>query len=478
MRLRPLAAIAIVVLGTTAVTVGTWAWYVSNKDHNRVQAQSNATQITATISETLAEYADQTLSTAALFSQPVLPSHAAFQSYVREVDVYEHYRALQGLGFVSWVGLSALPAFVAQARADGLPDFTVAPAGTRAVYCVASYVAESGVQAPIPLTGYDLCTIPTLSAQLALATSSGQEQVVLEDTLAPAPAYRGNFVLVSPVYSGHPTTVAARQAQLVGWVAALVDGHELLSALGPSEANTSLELFTAPTPDPRQLVVASPAGTKVSTPGALVEHFTEGGPWTLLVRPLAGAPGPGNPLVAPAVVFMMALLFNLAMAGFVWDLGRGRSRAVHSFVESERRFQFMASCTPVGILEMDGAGTTQYFNPRLQEIAGVDASFLETQGWLACVHPDDRAQVGSLARSVWRRRADVTASFRLLRPDGGVRHVRALASPVVTGSGSPDRYVVTLQDVTDEVAATEALAFQAMHDNLTGLANRALFLDQ
>ena len=51
---------------------------------------------------------------------------------------------------MSWVGASALPAFVAQARADGLPDFSVAPAGTRPVYCVASYVAESGLQRTHP----------------------------------------------------------------------------------------------------------------------------------------------------------------------------------------------------------------------------------------------------------------------------------------------------------------------------------------
>jgi len=108
----------------------------------------------------------------------------------------------------------------------------------------------------------------------------------------------------------------------------------------------------------------------------------------------------------------------------------------------------------------------------------VDAEFLRDHGWLACVHGDDRARVAALARSVWQTRRDVNASFRLVRPAGDVRHVRALAAPVRAGTDAPQRYVATVQDVTDEVAANEALAFQAMHDHLTGLPNRALFLDR
>ena len=479
MRLWQVAALAILVLGTVAITTGTWFWFQSNKDRNQIESRTTANQVAVATRKTLDGYADQIAGTGALFSQPGLLNHAQFHAYLKQLDVYSRYQGLYGLGFVARVDRAALPAFVAQARADGLPDFSVAPAGDRPSYCVASFVDANDLKAPFPLTGYDICTLPQLAATLSAAERQGTEQAVPESTFGPAAAYRGNFILVSPVYHGEPTSAADRQAQLVGWVAALVDGRQMLKvALGSTASHLGVELFTGPTAGPHDLVASSPSGLHPLAQGTQQVHFPDGGLWTVRVRTLPGAPGPANPLLAPGLVFMMAMLLNVAVAAFVWDLGRGRLRATRSFQESERRFQSMAACSPVGILEMTGDGTTKYFNPRLREIAGVDEGFLEERGWLACIHPEDRSAVAALARATWSSRQDVGTNFRILQPSGDIRHVRVLAAPVTAWEGEAPRYVASVQDVTEEVAATEALAFQAMHDHLTGLPNRALFLDR
>jgi len=477
-RMWQLSAVLILVAGSAAVTGGSWVWYTSNQQHNRMQSRSGADQIAATIREALDGYANQTASTGALFSQPDPLDHTAFAAYLGQLGVWARYPGLRGLGFISWVANDALPGFVAQARGDGLGGFTVSPAGSRPDYCVASYVAVSDLTTSFPLLGYDLCTVPGLTASLQLAVVTGKEQVVLEDALASGAEYRGNFVLISPVYRGTPTTASERQAQLLGWVATLVGGTQLLDDLGPAATNLRLALYSGTTLMRRDLVVAVRAEGGGLGSDAEVEHFTQGSAWTLVVRSLPGAPGPANPLLAPGVVFLMGLLLNFGMAAFVWDLGRGRLRAVRSLLQSERRFQSMASCSPVGILEIADDGVTRYFNPRLQEIAGVGDDFFDRHHWLECVHPEDRARAAALARGAWRSGEDVATRFRLLRPDGAVRHVRVLAAPLTAPGGTPRRFVATVQDVSDEVVATEALAFQALHDHLTGLPNRALFLDR
>ena len=52
------------------------------------------------------------------------------------------------------------------------------------------------------------------------------------------------------------------------------------------------------------------------------------------------------------------------------------------------------------------------------------------------------------------------------------------ARPVVGSDGEVIRLVGTLTDVTEIKTAEERLLHDAVHDNLTGLPNRELFLDR
>lgn len=59
----------------------------------------------------------------------------------------------------------------------------------------------------------------------------------------------------------------------------------------------------------------------------------------------------------------------------------------------------------------------------------------------------------------------------------GRRRVRVNAEPVVDDRGQLAGAVLVMRDVTRERTAEEMLAFQAMHDKVTGLPNRVLFVD-
>ncbi|MFD2648670.1 putative bifunctional diguanylate cyclase/phosphodiesterase [Devosia albogilva] len=99
--------------------------------------------------------------------------------------------------------------------------------------------------------------------------------------------------------------------------------------------------------------------------------------------------------------------------------------------------------------------------------------------WLDRVHPDDRDRFRTAFDTlVELRRGKVSADMRIASSDGTYRTFRMRVKPVLGGGGQVNRIVGTLQDVTEDRAARERLLHDAVHDSLTGLPNRQLFLDR
>jgi diguanylate cyclase (GGDEF)-like protein/PAS domain S-box-containing protein len=67
---------------------------------------------------------------------------------------------------------------------------------------------------------------------------------------------------------------------------------------------------------------------------------------------------------------------------------------------------------------------------------------------------------------------------RYLRKDGRIIYVEVSRSPARDAQGKTLYFVISERDITEERALTARLSHQALHDPLTGLANRALFLDR
>ena len=133
------------------------------------------------------------------------------------------------------------------------------------------------------------------------------------------------------------------------------------------------------------------------------------------------------------------------------------------------------------IWDWDVSTDKVYTSPETEHALSLKRGALEGPAaqWLDVLHPLDRDRFrASLDGVVEQRRGRLTQDFRLRAADGHYVWFSLKARPVVGSDGEVVRLVGTLTDVTEFKNAEERLLFDAVHDNLTGLPNRELFLDR
>src|SRR6266699_4531408 len=76
------------------------------------------------------------------------------------------------------------------------------------------------------------------------------------------------------------------------------------------------------------------------------------------------------------------------------------------------------------------------------------------------IHPEDRDWVTKRFEGSLRERADTFAEYRVLLPDGTIRHINASGHPVLTGNGELIEFIGTAADVTERKRLEERLRVQ------------------
>src|SRR5581483_9464605 len=106
-----------------------------------------------------------------------------------------------------------------------------------------------------------------------------------------------------------------------------------------------------------------------------------------------------------------------------------------------------------------------------------------TGNLFAHVVPEDMAFAEARVGDAVQRIGPFSFEVRVRLPDGGIRWLGVQGRVEVDATGEPARLIGTSQDITDRKRSEAELAHQALHDQLTGLPNRArrlvavLFLD-
>jgi DNA-binding CsgD family transcriptional regulator len=91
---------------------------------------------------------------------------------------------------------------------------------------------------------------------------------------------------------------------------------------------------------------------------------------------------------------------------------------------------------------------------------------------VARMHPEDRDHAGETAERAFRDETSLEGEYRILLPEGRVRHVHYVAHRVIQASGRRKEYVGTLMDVTSQRAVQAEL--DAMLSEARALAVRLM----
>lgn len=145
---------------------------------------------------------------------------------------------------------------------------------------------------------------------------------------------------------------------------------------------------------------------------------------------------------------------------------------------SEERFRMVANVAPVLIWMSDQEGCYIFFNQRWFDFTGRTLEQEVNQGWLAGVHPDDRAQRIQTDRDAFVRQQPFTIEYRLRQANQTYRWVMDTGIPLHSADKRFIGYIGSCIDIHDRKQAEELLLYNAFHDALTDLPNRSLLMER
>jgi diguanylate cyclase (GGDEF)-like protein/PAS domain S-box-containing protein len=145
---------------------------------------------------------------------------------------------------------------------------------------------------------------------------------------------------------------------------------------------------------------------------------------------------------------------------------------------ADQRFHGAFADAPIGMAVHGEDGSLLMVNAQLCGLLGRDERTLLSLGIDDLVHPDDQSDSRSERAEVFAGTLDVgRRETRLLHADGRVVGVM-MSSSVVRRDGEVIELVIHVEDISERKALEARLTHQALHDALTRLPNRVLFLDR
>jgi PAS domain S-box-containing protein len=414
-------------------------------------------QGTLKIQERLGAYALILKGGAGLFAASNAVDRRAWQAFVEKLRAQDSLPGVQGVGFSQVIPPQQLAAHIDSIRAEGFPDYTVRPAGERALYTSIIYL-EPFRDRNLRAFGFDMFSEPVRRAAMEQARDSGAPALsgkveLVQETGTEVQA--GSLMYV-PVYrNGAPTdTVEQRRAALIGWTYSPYRMKDLMGGILPNwddhkTKRVHLQIYAGPEVKADSLLYDShPAVIHIIDPRYYQQRTIDfnGQHWLLAFHTGEGvvtisyanawATLAGGILLSSLLCALMLALARQVRAREIADTQAEEiRRSADSLRESETRLNTIIENEPECIKIVDAEGRLTFMNPAgLKMIEADDLSQVKGHPVLGVIAPEFQEAYADLhARVINGESAHM--QYQVVGLHGGRRWLETHAVPMQSHGG-------------------------------------------
>lgn len=172
--------------------------------------------------------------------------------------------------------------------------------------------------------------------------------------------------------------------------------------------------------------------------------------------------------VTAAIGFGFLLTGGMVMLALRTDRARRRS---------EQRFRSLVQKSSEVISVVDTTGKHQYISPSLTSVMGYQPEDLIGTSFLDMLNPNDRQHAQAMYAKILKIEGEEFRFDVQLRHADGTWHWHEAVARNLVADPAVRGVVFNHRDITERREFQDRLTYEASHDALTGLANRAVFLE-
>lgn len=487
-RLKRSTVWGLLLLGTMLTL--TLAFYIKSSE-DRLEEQkfkAECSSLQGLIDGRLADHARLLMGGAALFETSEMVTREEWRIFTQHLQVDKTLPGIQGFGFALLIPRADLPRHIEEIRQQGFPEYQVRPAGEREMYSSIIYL-EPFSGRNLRAFGYDMFSEPVRRSAMERARDTGSAALSGKVTLVQETdkEVQAGTLMYVPVYrNGLPTdTVEQRRAAIFGWVYSPYRMNDLFyGILGESDLTKRgqfyLKVFDGVQHSPSNLLFS----THVDHAGqhSDVRYNRElpidfnGHRWTLCFT--QAEPGILAPLYrGVALAFIGGMLCTLLLGAFFGVLLNTQSEAQRMagmlttdlqksrelLLKATERLSLAVRAGGVGIWEYDVVNNRLVWDDQMFRLYGITPGQFSGayDAWQAGLHPDDRQRGDDEIQRALRGDKEFDIEFRVVWPDGTVRHIRGFALVLRDVSGRALQMIGTNWDITELKLAEENIRHQA-----------------